>query len=86
MLGFYLVKFNEKNPEAHVYLSMWKTKLDISDANIYILRGTEKGRGAYKELVVSYKCIYINTYNVFISDLSDNDDNNIYMICRHEAF
>ena len=36
--------------------------------------------------MVSYKCIYINTYNVFVSDLSNDDENNIYMICRHEAF
>jgi hypothetical protein len=40
-----------------------------------------------KELIISYKTIYINTYNVICLDISDKaveDENNV--IFRHESF
>jgi len=44
-----------------------KNKLDISDANIFVLRNPVK---MYKELILSYKTIYLNTYNITVLDIS----------------
>ena len=45
-------------------------KLDIADANIFVLRNPDK---MYKELVLSYKTIYLNTYNITVLDISQTD-------------
>jgi hypothetical protein len=45
----------------------WKNKLDIADADIAVVRNEDK---KFKELVVSYKTIFINTYNVKVIDIS----------------
>lgn len=37
-----------------------------------------------KELVISYKTIYINTYNVIVLDISGRGLNNV--VFRHESF
>ena len=63
------------------FLIKWKNKLDIGDPNIYVLRNKQKG---LKELIVSYKTIFINTYNVIVMDISVNDEQT--MIFRHESF
>jgi hypothetical protein len=60
-LGMFLVKFLENAPSEHKFILKWKNKLDISDADVAIVRNTKK---KYKELVVSFKTIYMNTYNV----------------------
>jgi hypothetical protein len=44
-----------------------KNKLDIADANIFVLRNPDR---MYKELVLSYKTIYLNTYNITVLDIS----------------
>lgn len=46
-----------------------------------MLRNKQKG---LKELIVSYKTIFINTYNVIVMDISVNDEQT--MIFRHESF
>jgi hypothetical protein len=56
--------------------------LNIGDANMQIMRGQDEKR-VYKELVISYKTIYINTFNVVISDLSAETNN---VLLKHEAF
>lgn len=38
-----------------------KNKLDIADSSIVLLRDKKKN---YKELIISYKTIYMNVYNV----------------------
>ena len=58
----------------------WKNKLDISDANVCVMRHNEKN---YKELIVSYKTIHINTYSVKVIDISGNDYKTLF---RHESF
>lgn len=60
-LGFFLLRMDDKDPENHRFLTKYKNKLDIGDANIFAIRDLKKG---YRELVISYKTIYINTYNV----------------------
>ena len=57
---------------------------------MFILKNKNKNYASdLKELVVSYKTIFMNTYNVICMDISvDNDDigDNKLMIFRHESF
>lgn len=80
-LGFYVVRINEQDPYQIKYLIKWKNKLDIGDTNIFLLRSLDKG---LKELIISYKTIFINTYNVICMDISVDDEQTV--IFRHESF
>jgi len=80
-LGIFLIVFNEKDPSRHQFILRWKNKLDISDANVFIVRNKKK---KFKELVVSFKTIFINVYNVCVMDISNH--RNIRTIFRHESF
>jgi hypothetical protein len=80
-LGFFICKMSEKDPEDIKFLIKWKNKLDIGDTTMYILRNFNTG---LKELIVSFKTIYINTYNVVCMDISVDDEH--LMIFRHESF
>lgn len=53
------------NPKNYHFLCIWRHKLNIGDANMFIMRGEDKS-GTFKELVITYKTIYINTFNVVI--------------------
>lgn len=81
-LGFFVLKMSESNPKEANFLIKWKNKLDIGDTNFYILRDKVKG---IKEIIVSFKTIYINTYNVMIMDIS-NEKEQFSLIFRHESF
>ena len=66
-LGFYLIKFWQDDPYQFKNLTQWRHKLDIGDANIYILRGQDNTvSGSYKELVIGFKTIFINTYTIVV--------------------
>jgi hypothetical protein len=65
-------------------ITMCKTLLDIADASITIQRGVDS-QGEFKELIIGYKTININTYNIFIHDLSGNSKARSTM-ARHESF
>lgn len=66
-LGYYLFKVNILNPEEESeYLINWTNKLDIGNCDLFLL-GASGSDG--KSIVISYKSIGINTYNVFIIDL-----------------
>lgn len=72
-LGYYLIRFDAKNPKEFKFLTSWINNLEIGDASIYLLRGADlngQGKSYFKELVVSYKTIYINTYNITLIDLA----------------
>lgn len=81
-LGFYLIKFHEDNPvnQENSFLMRYKNKLEIGDCRIRVMHDEEHG---YKELVISYKTIYINTYTVHVMDLTCEDQPTIF---RHESF
>jgi len=51
---------------------------------MYILRGNDQ-YGSYKELICSYKTIYINLYNLDVFDLSGEEDKRATLV-RHESF
>ena len=73
-LGFFIIRMSETNPDDFKFLTKWKNKLDIGDASIFVLRhGNSNKTKLFKELVISYKTIYINTYNVTIMDISNKD-------------
>ena len=55
--------------------------MDIGDANMFVLRNKKKG---IKEVIISYKTIFINTYN--ITCLDTQDDGSESLIFRHESF
>lgn len=84
MIGFYLIKFEELNPGSYQFITMWKTLLDVGDATIVISRGTDVG-GEFKELIIGYKTININTYHIFVQDLSGTAKNRS-TLARHESF
>jgi hypothetical protein len=64
-LGFFLIKYNAKNPAVHNFLTMWHSLLEIGDASISIFRGNDD-LGDFKELVIGYKTININTYTLVV--------------------
>jgi hypothetical protein len=81
-IGFYLIKFNEEDPSKFSYLTMWNHKLDIGDVNMQIMRDNERD---CKELLIGYKTIYINTYNLVVIDLAGDEEKRATLF-RHEAF
>ena len=85
--GFFLTKLDESNPYKYQFLTLYSQKLTIGDANMFISRGQDLVRGPFKELIVGYKSIYINTYNVVVNDLSNSSS--ALTRCtmhRHECF
>jgi hypothetical protein len=81
-----LVKFHELNPKKFNFFLKYKTKLDIADADIAVIRDKlpeKKFMEGYKELIVSYKTINENTYNVYIVDIAGVAPIPIF---RHESF
>ena len=67
-LGFFLIKFQEYDPGIYQFMTMWHHRLEIGDATIAISRGEDK-LGYFKELIIGYKTININTYTIFVQDL-----------------
>ena len=80
-LGFFVIKISETNPTQCKFLIKWSNRLDIGDTSMTINRCKVKG---LKELVVSFKTIYINTYNVVVMDITIEGTPS--MIFRHESF
>ena len=60
-LGLFLVTFDDHNPLDFKFFLKYNNKLDIGNASIAIIKNKEKG---FKELLVGYKTIYMNTYTV----------------------
>jgi hypothetical protein len=55
--------------------------LDIDDCHINILKDNKEG---YKEVVVSYKTIFVNIYTILVLDL--NHKSGQPLMYRHESF
>ena len=83
-IGFYLFKFEEKRPTKYEMITAWENKLNIDNVNMYISKGINNIGETFKELIIGYKAIYINTYNTVVQDMSFPEKNAI--LCRHEAF
>ena len=66
-LGLFIIRIDEDDPKRSHYLLKIKNNLNIDDANISIMRNQDT---MTKELVLSYKTIYTNTFNLTIVDIS----------------
>ena len=77
--GLFLIRFDEHKPANHKFILKWKNKLDIADADVNIIR---EG-GSFKELVISYKTIFMNTYCVQVIDISRPEQK---LLFRNESF
>jgi hypothetical protein len=53
---------------------MWRHLLEVGDAYMAISTNLDSHGAWYKELVVGYKTIYINTYNIVVIDLAKSCD------------
>jgi hypothetical protein len=71
----------EDDPTKSKFLINFNNKLDIGDANITILRNRTKN---IKEIVIGFKTIFLNTYSLFVMDISGNEEHNL--VFRHEGF
>ena len=81
-----MYKFKELNPLKFEEMTVWNSRLDIDNCTIAILRGQDKSsKEYYKELVVAYKTIYINTYNVVALDISGPPEKRSTLFI-HESF
>lgn len=80
-LGFFVLKMEARNPFKSVFLVKWKNKLDIAATCMHILKYPSLG---YSELVMGFKSIYVNVYNLFCIDISQEGVEPI--IFRHESF
>ena len=80
MLGFFVLKFLEHDPNQKKFLMRDKNKLDIGDADMFINYRSKDSR----ELIISYKSIYINTYTISVLDLWEDSDK--ALLFRHEIF
>ena len=79
-LGIHLIQFDEEDPCSYKFFLTFFNKLDIGNANINIIKNVEKG---YKELLISYKTIYMNTYTVQVIDISSSDQ---WTVFKHISF
>ena len=80
MLGFYVLKFLEHDPDQYSFLMRDKNKLDIENADMFINYRSKDSR----ELIISYKSIFINTYTIAVLDLWEDSDK--ALLFRHESF
>jgi hypothetical protein len=73
-VGYYLFKIEIENPRADArssskYLINWGNKMNIGDCALHLMDETTPGGEVIKTIVVSYKAIGINTFNVFVIEL-----------------
>jgi len=67
-IGYFLFSIDCKDPEANgEYFINWSNKLDIADCDMALM--TNNTTRKKTDIVVSYKNIGINTFNVFVYDL-----------------
>ena len=65
-LGFFLLRFDTSRPKNNCeYLINWPNKLDIGNCDLYSMK-----EGEDDNIVISFKSIGINTYNVFVIDIN----------------
>ena len=81
-IGIYVAKIFESDPYKNSFLIRWKTLLEIGDCNIFVMRNEQMN---YKELIISYCSIYVNTHNVIVMDINKNAAKG-QMIFRHESY
>jgi hypothetical protein len=82
VLGYYLFSIDISNPHGPArYLINWPNKLDIGNVGLDFMKEKLADGSVCDSIVVSYKMIGINTYNVFVIDTKDG-----IIKYRHEGF
>jgi hypothetical protein len=77
-------KFNKDGDPVREFLFTWRVQLEIGDARIDMYEG-DNGKFHFKEIILSFKTAFNNTYNIFVLDMSkENAENRV--IFRHESF
>ena len=66
-LGLFLIRINDDDPTDYRFEMKFTNKLDIEDADMFIIKDEER---KFKEILISFKTIYMNTYTVQVFDLS----------------
>lgn len=85
-LGFFLFKIKYDKPKKPKFKIIMKNKLDIGNCNMIVSLNPAQG---LKELIISYKSIYVNTYQVMVVDLAKDNKSkhrNQKILFRHESF
>ena len=85
ILGYYLIQFDSKNPGICQFLSTVRNPLNIDDATMHIFNELDPELGVLKELVIGFKTININTYNVMTFDISGASKRKD-VIFNHESY
>ena len=79
-LGFYLFKIFINDPyprpeDRAEYLINWPNKLEIGNCDLFMMYEQEEVDGKevdVQSIIISYKSIGINTYNVFVIDINSS--------------
>ena len=70
LLGYYFVRIGVKDPiNSQGFLIQWNNKLDIRDCDVSMFYETLECGNKHNYVVLSFKSIGINTYNVVVLDL-----------------
>ena len=78
-MGFYILEIHQDYPTEGRFIMKWNNQEELGDANIIIKRDETR---KLKELIVSYKQSYGNTYNIIVLDMT----NNCNIIFKHDGF
>ena len=82
----FLFKFEQKTPQNYKLLTSWRNNLTIGDTCMFISRGVGPNNVPFKELIMGFKTIFINTYCTTVIDLGGEVDDGRHTLLRHEAF
>jgi hypothetical protein len=69
LLGYYFLSISIQNPYKQKFLIQWNNKLDIGNCDVSMFYERLKCGGRHNFVVLSFKSIGINTYNVMVIDL-----------------
>lgn len=91
VLGMFLIKFYQYDPDDHEFVlsrTAGNRSLDIDSVSLTIIKGEDEGsKRRFKEIIIGYKTIYINTFCVEVNDISNSDANNKTITSmNHESF
>lgn len=87
--GLYIIRIKEEDPYGGEFLIKWQNRLKFGDVNIEFLIDPDQG---YREMVICYKVIYLNIFNILVLDLNKIEKQKInqrekqFIIYRHESF
>jgi hypothetical protein len=89
-LGMFLIKFFQYDPDDHEFIlsrTAGNNGLDIDSVSLTIIQGVdEKSKRNYKEIIIGYKTIYINTFCVEINDITCLEHDETITSLNHESF